>query len=185
MNNNNETLRFSILRNRDLTDELKEEIISVCNAAFPEPFDKLMDFIPPDGIHVTGYTSKGQMASHVLITKRNFVIGDNLNLKCAYIDAVATHPDHQGKGFGSQAMNKAMKTASGDFDIGGLSTFIHRWYGKLGWKEWKGSLFLNKEGEIIPTPEIDGVVMIYEFEKTPPINVHSSLTACWRPGGGW
>lgn len=181
----NYPISFSVHINRELSDELKKEIITLCNSAFPEPFDNLMDFIPPEGIHVIGYTPHRQAVTHALLTERRFTIGGRLPMKAAYIDAVATHPDYQGRGYGSLVMKEIMRIASEICDIGGLSTFVPQWYGKLGWKEWKGPLSLEKEGEIIPTLDVDGVVMVYIFEGTSPPDFNDTLTADWRPGGGW
>ena len=181
----NRPLSFTTYINRELSDELKKEIITLCNSAFPEPFDNLMDFIPPEGIHVIGYTSDGKAATHALLTERKFSIGGRQPMKAAYIDAVATHPDFQGRGYGSLVMNEIMRIASENYDIGGLSTYIPQWYGKLGWKEWRGPLSLEQDGEIVPTLDVDGVVMVYVFEGNDLPDVTDTLTADWRPGGGW
>ncbi len=184
-NKDMQAVSFVSYINHELSDEQKREIISLCNAAFPEPFDSLMDFIPPEGVHVLGYTPDGKPAVHALLTPRRFTIGGKLRLNAAYIDAVATHPDFQGRGYGSLVMKETMRIASESSDIGGLSTYIPQWYGNLGWIEWKGPLSLDKDGEIIPTLDVDGIVMVYIFKGTTVPDVHDTLTADWRPGGGW
>lgn len=161
----------------------KNGIVSVCNAAFPEAFDELFEFIPPDGIHICGYLPDG-LCSHAVITKRDFTI-DGMDLRAAYVDAVSTIPAKQGRGYASAVMHEAMHVAAETFDIGGLSTVMPDWYRRLGWEEWTGSLSLRRGRDIITAPTVKGTVMIFRFQHTPMITCDRSLTANWRPGGGW
>ena len=170
-----------------VTDSLsameKNGIVSVCNEAFPEAFDELFEFIPPDGIHICGQLPDG-LCSHAVISKRDMII-DGMSLRAAYVDAVATLPAKQGQGYASAIMREAMHVAAKTFDIGGLSTFRPDWYRRLGWEAWKGLLSLRRGSEIITEPNIKGTIMIYRFPHTPMFTCNQSLTASWRPGGGW
>lgn len=176
---------IKIMKTEDIPQSLRDEILAVCNAAFGAPFNELFSFIPDGSIHALGYDENHNLMCHAVATERIFRTNNLPEMKAAYIDAVATLPEYQKKGYASQVMQVLTLHVGEAFDIAGLSTYIVPWYANLGWKEWKGPLFLFRDNEVISTPDEKGTVMYYSLPRTPSLDATQSLTASWRPGGGW
>ncbi len=179
-------LKIDIRQNGTLTEKDKKTILHVCNSAFGQPFNELFDFLSEDAIHVMGYDAPSrELLSHAVITERCFWIGDGPGLKTAYVDAVATLPEAQRKGYAGQVMHAVIRAAAPHFQLAGLSTFIDPWYKKLGWVPWRGTLALRQDDAVIATPEEKATVMVHRLPKTPDLDFNAPLIATWRPGGGW
>ncbi len=175
---------IEVSRTSELNQAKRDRIVEICNAAFPESFDRLFSFLSPMSMHVIGRDDNGKSVSHAVVTERMFLIGNWPKMKAAYVDAVATAPDYQEQGFAGKVMRELIQTVSHDFDIAGLSTFIPDFYARLGWEPWTGPLSLETEHGLKPTPEEKGV-MIHRLPQTGEIDLDEPLTANWRPGGGW
>lgn len=185
-----ESIVLQTVFTRGLDQNVRQEVLTLCAAAFGEPFDALFSLLPPDGLHVLARlqspkdSDNGQLVGHAVATPRIFCVDGGEPVRAAYVDAVATLPGVQGSGVGSRVMRRLMDEASKDYRIGGLNTFIPDWYGRMGWDEWLGTYALDEDGEITPSyPE--GHVMIYRFAHSPQLNRSGRLVATWRPGGGW
>ncbi len=178
-------LKVTSLKTSSVGLPLQREIVEMCNQAFPAPFDELFSFLPPEGVNIIGRTADGRLVSHAVMSTRDFYLDGGVKLRAAYIDAVATLPAAQRRGFGSLIMKKTVRLAAREHDIAGLSTFIPFWYEKLGWEEWCGELAILEDGQITPTLDEKSAIMIHRLPGTPPLDLHSRLVAGWRPGGEW
>ena len=69
------------------------------------------------------------------------------------------------------------------YDIAALSPSDPAFYARLGWELWRGPLAVATDAGITPTP--DEEVMILRLPKTPPLDLHGTLVAPWRPGDVW
>jgi aminoglycoside 2'-N-acetyltransferase I len=104
-------------------------------------------------------------------------------LKTAYIDAVATRPEYEGRGYGSAAMRRLAADID-EYDIGCLQTDRPRFYERLGWEIWRGPLAGRGEHGLIPTPDQRGV-MVLRIPRTPPVDLDTLLTIERQPGRIW
>ncbi|HSM25153.1 MAG TPA: GNAT family N-acetyltransferase, partial [Anaerolineaceae bacterium] len=104
-------------------------------------------------------------------------------LRTAYVEAVATHPDFQHRGFASLIMRKVVDEIQ-DFDIDGLAPFSVDYYTRLGWELWHGAMYERKENELVASPK-DEEVMIYRLPKTPAMDLDSAISIEWREGEVW
>ena len=97
-----EPIALQVASTTDLDKKTRREILTLCTAAFGEPFDALFDFLPPDGLHVLARIPRegrggSQLASHAVATQRTFRVGNGPKMRVAYIDdAVATLPGMRG-----------------------------------------------------------------------------------------
>ena len=73
------------------------------------------------------------------------------------------------------------------FELGALSaaTRIHGFYGRLGWKPWRGPTAVIVEGALEPTPQDDGGVLILETPTTGALDLDATLACDWREGDVW
>jgi len=169
-----ESFAIRIVRTEDLTQKQKDEIVVVCNAAHEtDQFNFLFEYLTEGGTHFLGYAGS-QLASHAVVTTRWLQAGDAPLLRTAYIDAVATLPSEQGRGYSSALLRRLAETVS-DFEIACLETDKVGFYARLGWQEWRGPLGGRSETGLVPTPEQTGI-MVLRLPRTPPIELTELLT---------
>ncbi len=121
---------IAVCRTEQLEPPVRREIIDLCNAAFQgrESFEPLFNFIPSGGVHTLGRLD-GALVSHAVYATRWMQVNEGPLLRCAFVDAVATLPEHWRKGCGAAVMRRlAEEMAAEDFDIGGLCTSTPAFY---------------------------------------------------------
>lgn len=95
-------------------------------------------------------------------------------MRTAYVDAVSTLPEHQGRGYGSAVM-RHLGANIDDYEIGCLETDRIGFYGRLGWEVWRGPLAGRSETGLIPTPDQKGV-MVLRLPHTPTLSLDDALS---------
>jgi aminoglycoside 2'-N-acetyltransferase I len=158
----------------------RQEIIDLCMAAFDEDFDGLFELLP--GSHHVLLRDGGVLVSHACwVTRCLQPVGLPL-LRTAYIEAVATHPQHEGKGLGSLAMERVAVEIAG-YDLGALSPARATFYERLRWEHWRGPTAIRLAEGLLATP--DEEIMILRTAQTPPLDLDVMITAEWREGEVW
>jgi aminoglycoside 2'-N-acetyltransferase I len=162
----------------------RQAIIQLCVLAHESPdFERLFSFLPPDGLHVLGY-SGSQLASHAVVTTRWLQPEGSDLLKTAYVDAVSTLPGLQGQGHGSAGMRRLASLVQESHEIACLETERVSFYKRLGWEEWRGPLAGRGEGGLVPTPDQTGI-MVLRLARMPPLDLEGQLTIEVQPGRIW
>jgi aminoglycoside 2'-N-acetyltransferase I len=174
-----ESLHIEITPRASLTQTLHGDIIALCTRAYEEEFGDILALFD-DPTHVVAYLG-GELVSHALWIPRTLTY-NGAPLLCAYVEAVATEPRHQGRGYAS-AVLRALAAAITAYDIGALSPSDPAFYARLGWESWRGPLAAATDAGITPTPGED--VMILRLPKTPPLDLKGTLVAPWRTGDIW
>lgn len=174
-----DTLQITIVPNTALSPALHQDIVALCTRAYEEDFAGIMRLFT-DATHVLGYLGD-ELVSHALWIERTLTC-NGTPLHSAYVEAVATEPRHQGRGYASGVL-RALETAISAYDLGALSPSEPAFYARLGWEEWHGGLAVLTAEGVIPTPDED--VMILRLPKTPPLDLHGTLVAPWREGDIW
>src|SRR5262245_38042231 len=163
-------------RTEELDAAARASIIRVCIEAHgTEDFDKLFSYIPSGGRHVLG--SHGPtLVSHAVATTRWVQPAGEPPLKTAYVDAVATLPSYEGRGFASAVMRRLAEDVDHDFALGCLETDRVGFYRRLGWELWRGPLAGRRtDGSLVATPDQTGV-MVLRLTNTPPLDLDAMLT---------
>ena len=157
------------------------KVLELCSAAYEEDFTDYLNLLNP-AVHILAYTH-GQLVCHAAWVERRLYLGE-FSLRAAYIEAVATLPAQQRKGFAS-ALMQVLPTKLSQFDIAALSPSNPTFYEPLGWELWQGQLsYFDKDKHEIFTPEEQ--VMIYRLPLTPSkITLTEKLSVDWRPGEVW
>ena len=162
-------------KTEDLTPPVRESIIALCVAAFGEPdFFNLFTYVPSGGMHFLAYRG-GALVSHAMVTTRWLQPAGLGLLKTAWVDAMGTAPELQGRGYGSIVMRCLADFAAGEYDIGGLQTDRTGFYTRLGWEAWRGALAGRSKEGLVPTPTQEGV-MILRLPRTPVLDLDTQLT---------
>ncbi|MBE2234580.1 MAG: GNAT family N-acetyltransferase [Anaerolinea sp.] len=170
------------------TEELdaatRAAIIEICVAAHQEEdFRNLFAYVSSGGWHFLAWSGE-QLLSHALVTTRWLQPEGHQLLKTAYVDAVASLPAGQGRGFGSAVLRYLADQVAQDYDIACLETERTAFYERLGWERWRGPLAGRSDQGLIPTPEQSGI-MILRLPQTPVIDLTTLLTIECQPGRIW
>jgi aminoglycoside 2'-N-acetyltransferase I len=163
-----------------LTAEQRQAVITLCTLAYGEDFSDFFAACPAT-THVLAYR-ENQLVSHAAWVTRWLQPAGWPELRTAYVEAVATHPDHQGRGYASTVL-RHLATQILDFDLCGLSPSDPAFYARLGWELWQGPLAIRQADGLLPTP--GERVMILRLPRTPPLDLTAQLTAEWRVGELW
>ena len=102
-------LTIQTSRTDDLPVATRLAIVHLCTEAYQKDLSPNFSSIPPDGLHSLGYFGD-QLVSHAVVTTRWLQPEKMPMLRTAYVDAVATSPTHQGRGFGSAVMRHLVPT---------------------------------------------------------------------------
>jgi aminoglycoside 2'-N-acetyltransferase I len=175
------TITLEVARVAELSAAQKAEIITLCTAAYEENFDRIFELLP-NSTHVLARLN-GTLVSHVAWVTRWLQPEGLPPLRTAYVEAVATAPEWQGRGFATAALRETAARI-GDYDLGALSPSDAAFYERLGWELWRGPLAVRTENGLLPTPD-DEEVMILRLPRTPPLDATARLTAEWREGDAW
>lgn len=171
-------------RTEELNEGTRSAIIDLCVAAHQEEdFKNLFKYVPSGGWHFLAY-DESRLVSHAMVTTRWLQPEGHPPLKTAYIDAVSTLPECQGKGFGSAVMRRLAVDIESEYLIACLETDRETFYERLGWRTWRGPLAGRGESGLIPTPEQRGI-MVFLLSRTPVLDFDSMLTIECQTGRIW
>ena len=159
--------RLSPVALSDLTPAEGEAIVRVCAPAHGVDFGPLFDFLR-HSTHVLARLGD-EIVGHACWSARGVQPAGLPRLRAAFVDAVATAPEHQGRGIGSAVMRRLAEEVAA-WDLGALGTERVSFYERLGWERWRGPL------DGLPDDPSD-VVMILRTPRTPPLDSAALLVA--------
>ncbi len=172
-------LHLEIVPGASLMPSLYRDIVALCTHAYEEEFGEILAQ-SAEPTHVLGYLSD-ELVSHALWIPRRLIY-NGAALRSAYVEAVATEPRYQGRGYAS-AVLRTLAGAIAAYDIGALSPSDPAFYARLGWELWRGPLAVATDEGIVPT--LGENAMILRLPKTPPLDLYGALVAPWRAGEVW
>lgn len=179
-----ESIKLRSAKTEDLDELIRASIIQLCIAAHQEEdFKNLFTYVPAGGNHFLAYLDQ-QLVSHALVTTRWLQPGGQPVLKTAYVDAVATIPAYQGRGYGSALLRQLARDIENDYAMACLETERPAFYERLGWEIWRGPLAGRSEQGLIPTPEQRGI-MILRLPQTPELDLDQGLSIECQTGRIW
>lgn len=173
-------ITFEIVSGDSISASYSQEIVNLCSAAYEEDFRPYLALLL-NPVHLLARRSN-ILVSHAAWVTRWLQVNEDKVLRTAYVEAVATAPEYQRKGFASAVMRRLV-TCIDEFDIGALSPSDAGFYERLGWEMWRGQLAIRTEQGLVPTPEEE--VMIYRLRHTPELDLNNLLTVEWRQGEVW
>lgn len=160
------------------------EIRALMTASFGPRFDDDDWAHALGGHHLLGYSDE-KLVAHAAVVGRTIHIG-LIPLLAGYVEAVAVHPEHQGKGYGYQVMEAVHEIILEHFELGALSVGgeqAQRLYRKLGWRVWEGPTYVDGPNGRERTKEEDGGVMVLAPHEAVDLGV--PLVCDWREGEVW
>ncbi len=146
-------------------------------------------FTEDDWQHATGGVHfllelDARIVGHAAVVERELHVAGR-PVRTGYVEAVATHPDLQGKGLGTRLMLDVTAYVRQGFELGALGTGRHRFYERLGWVRWRGPSSVRAEEGIRATPDEDGYILVLPTPSSPELDLTAPISCDWRPGDVW
>lgn len=136
------------------------------------------------GVHVLAERD-GRIVAHAAVVERDIRL-DGRSIHTGYVEAVAVDPALQRGGVGSAVMQEVGALIEDRFELGALATGTPEFYGRLGWRRWRGPTSVRTATGEQRTPDEDGGIMVLETSRTPrPLDLDGSISCEWRPGDVW
>jgi aminoglycoside 2'-N-acetyltransferase I len=134
------------------------------------------------GTHALVKVDGELVAAGALVRRR--LRHDGRNLRCGYVEGVATHPDHRRLGHASAVM-KTLEALAGTYDLLALSSSEAGFelYESRGWDLWGGHTSVQSPSGVVATPGDDGSVFVFAADV--PLDLDGELTCDWREGDVW
>ncbi|HYH27442.1 MAG TPA: GNAT family N-acetyltransferase [Actinomycetota bacterium] len=155
-------------------------------AAWPDPRDP---FTEEDWEHSTGgvhflLEDAGEIVSHAAVVERELHVAGT-PIRTGYVEAMATRPEHQRRGYGTAVMGEVNAYLDRSFRLGALGTGEIGFYERLGWQVWRGPTSVRTTDGEIRTPEDDGFVMVRTTPSSPALDLSAPISCDWRLGDVW
>jgi aminoglycoside 2'-N-acetyltransferase I len=146
-------------------------------------------FTEDDWRHATGGVHflldlDGKILAHASVVERELHLGGR-PVQAGYVEAVATDPDQQGSGLGTQVMRDVTSYIQERFELGALGTGSHHFYERLGWLTWRGPTSGRTDTRAHRTPGEDGQILILPTPSSPSLDLTVAISCEWRPGDVW
>jgi aminoglycoside 2'-N-acetyltransferase I len=146
-------------------------------------------FSDDDWQHALGGTHfvldvEDEIVAHAAVVQRELHV-DGRPIRTGYVEAVATAPAHQRKGYGSALMHPVSALIRERFELGALGTGEHAFYERLGWETWRGPSFVRTPSGPQRTADDDGYILILRTPTSPPLRLTAPISCELRPGDVW
>src|SRR4029450_7190016 len=112
------SLAVDVIESRTIPTSALQEVIGLCTEAYAEDFSHAFELLGP-GVHVIGRLD-GRIVAHAMWVDRVLQVADGVRLRSAYVEAVATTPASQRRGFGTGVMRRVADEIR-DYSLGALS----------------------------------------------------------------
>jgi aminoglycoside 2'-N-acetyltransferase I len=175
------------VRSGDLTPAEIEDLRALFDSAWS---GKGGTFDDEDWAHTFGGVhflaeGAGRIVAHASVVRRRLTAGGRI-MRSGYVEAVATLPEHQRQGLASALMTEVTAHIRGTYELGALDTGMQGFYERFGWRVWEGPTSVATEsGEVVPTPEEDGYVMVLLPSALAHTDLTGPLVCDWRLGDVW
>ena len=169
-------------RTRQLDAIARATLVELCTVAHQTDFSRLFFYLPTDGLHFIAYFDE-QIISHAVVTTRWVQPERRPVLRTAYVDAVATLPVYQRRGYGTAVMRELISQIA-EYDLACLATDRFSFFERLGWQRWRGPRAGRSGTELIPTPDQQSI-MVLRLATTPPLDLDRLLTIEAQAGRMW
>lgn len=135
------------------------------------------------GMHALVRSADGVLAAHGSLVMRRLLVGER-SLRCGYVEAVATRPDHRRRGHAAAVM-EALESLAPAYDLLALSASAAGapLYRSRGWLPWRGPTAALAPTGPLRTPGDDG--SIYVLPGAARLDLDALLACDWRDGDVW
>jgi aminoglycoside 2'-N-acetyltransferase I len=171
------------------TRELSEQQLGAIRRLLSTAFEAEGGFGETDstnslgGVHALLQVDERIVAHASVVPRTLWIAGAPFNT--GYVEAVATDPATQGRGYGSRVMEAIAEHIRTSYELGALSTGRAAFYERLGWVRWEGPTFVRTDGGRLRTPDDDGGVFVLVTPPSAAVDRRAPIECEWRPGDVW
>lgn len=166
------------------TAQLSADELTAARALCDASYDEFGD---ADWEHALGgmhalVVEDGVLVAHGAVVLRRLLHGGRA-LRCGYVEAVATDPDHRRRGH-ADAVMAALEALAPAYDVLALcsSRAGRTLYESRGWSLWRGPTSALTPDGLWPTPDEDS---IYVLGGPAGLDLDAPITCDWREGDLW
>lgn len=171
------------LSTTDMPESTRKQVRQLLDRAFEGAFTDTDWEHTLGGHHVMLFENE-ELIAHASVVARNIEVADR-SFHTGYLEGVATHPAHQGRGYGAQVVTTANGLVRQGYELGVLSTDRHSFYLRLDWERWQGPTYARDGSRRLRTADDDGGVMVLRFGPSATVDVTTAITCEARPGDYW
>ncbi|MFL5738356.1 MAG: GNAT family N-acetyltransferase [Actinomycetota bacterium] len=135
------------------------------------------------GLHFVAEDERGILA-HASVVPRDLAV-DGRPLRTGYVEAMATRPQLQNQGIGTEVLRVVNDHIMNVYELGALDTGSDWFYRRLGWLRWRGPTFVRTAEGVVRTEDEDGNIMVLPTPASGELNVDAPISCDWRPGDVW
>jgi aminoglycoside 2'-N-acetyltransferase I len=135
------------------------------------------------GLHFVAEDERG-ILSHASVVPRELHVEER-PLRTGYVEAMATRPELQGRGIGTEVLRAVNEHIMDAYELGALDTRSDWFYRRLGWVRWRGPTFVRTADGVLRTEDEDGNIMVLPTPASGPLDVDAAISCEWRPGDVW
>ena len=122
--------------------------------------------------------------SHAAVVERELQV-DGVPIRTGYVEAVATAPDQQRRGYGTAVMGAVAEHLAEHYELGALGTGSQGFYERLGWQTWRGPSHVRTDAGLVRTADEDGYILVLLTLSSPDLDLTAPISCEWRPGDVW
>jgi aminoglycoside 2'-N-acetyltransferase I len=176
-------IEIELVEYTETTEEFLRELRQLLDKAFGNRFSEADWDHALGGTHIV-VREFGSLVSHVAVVPRRLYVGDNV-YACGYVEAVATLPSRQNKGYAALAMGEARKIIEIKYQVGALSTSAKDYYRQFGWEDWQGPSYVVTADQWIRSKSEDCGIMVLRLEASSELELSSRIGCEMRSGDSW
>lgn len=177
-------MNVSVFDSADAPESLLKRVHELCLRAFDGDFE-LEDWEHALGGRHFMVIDDVEPIAHASVVERLLWVDDH-PYRAGYVEAVATEPSLQGRGYGTAVMRAAGEWIRVSFELGCLGTGEHHFYERLGWVRWRGSSAVRyPDGSLVETPEDSDGIMILRTDATRDLDLTGRIECSPRSGDDW
>jgi aminoglycoside 2'-N-acetyltransferase I len=171
------------------SDELLPKDVENLRWLFDAAWDDDDAFTEEDWDHAMGglhflLEEEGAIVAHASVVERELHTSGH-RLATGYVEALATSPLHQRRGYGSSVLREVNEYIDETFRLGALGTGGFSFYERQGWMVWKGLTFVRTDSGLVRTADEDGYVLVRLTPTSPALDLTAPISCEWRPGDVW
>jgi aminoglycoside 2'-N-acetyltransferase I len=168
----------------DLGARQLDAIRALLDAAFTDdPLDEHDFEHALGGVHAVVWDGEVAVAHAAVVMRR--LLHDGRALRTGYVEAVAVHPEHRGRGHAATVMGEVERVIRGAYDVGALGTteMARGFYIARGWRTWRGPTSALTPAGVLRTPDEDGGILV--LPAAAPRDLDGAITCDHRDGSAW
>ncbi len=169
----------------DLTTGDRTRIRAMLDEAFDGRFDDHDWDHALGGQHIL-INVDGTLIAHGSVIQRQFLHREK-SLRCGYVEAVAVHRAHRGRGVAAAVMTEAERLIDHGYALGALSasSAAQGLYRARGWRSWTGGTAALTPTGVTRTPDDDSSTLIRPVMGGALLDETAPIICDWRDGDVW